>query len=104
MANDVIEKTPSAVIRYDDFDFTDDLPGDTSITGAVTAINSAGTDASATVVGTVSVSGMSVRAVLQAGSNGEDYLVTFAATGVTTAQVAHKQLELRVRSKLTGAL
>lgn len=103
MANAVIEKIPAAAILFDDFDFTDDLPGDTSITGAVTAVDSSGTSA-ASVVGTVSVSGMVVRAVMQAGTNGEDYLVDFKATGVTTAQIAVKQLEMRVRSKVTGAL
>ena len=103
MPNAVIEKIPAAAILFDDFDFTDDLPGDASITGAVTAVNSAGT-ADSTVVGTVSVSGMSVRAVVQAGTNGEDYLFDFKATGATTAQIALKQLEVRVRSKVTGAL
>lgn len=103
MANAVIEKVPAAAVLFDDFDFTDDLPGDTSVTGAVTAVDSAG-DAAASVVGTVSVSGMTVKAVVQAGTDGEDYLLDFKATGVTTAQVVVKQLEARVRSKLTGAL
>ena len=103
MPNGVIEKIPAAALLFDDFDFTDDLPGDTSITGAVTAVDSGGT-ANTAVVGTVSVSGMIVRAVVQAGSNGEDYLFDFKATGVTTAQIAIKQLEMRVRSKVTGAL
>ena len=103
MANAVIEKVPAAALLFDDFDFTDDLPGDTSVTGAVTAVDSSGASASS-VVGTVSVSGMSVRAVVQAGTAGEDYLLDFKATGVTTAQVIVKQLEVRVRTKLTGAL
>ena len=103
MANAVIEKLPASAILFDDFDFTDDLPGDTAVTGAVTAVDAGGTSAP-TVVGTVSVSGMSVRAVVQAGTNGEDYLLDFKATGVTTAQVVVKQLEVRVRSKVTGAL
>lgn len=103
MSNAVIEKIPAAAILFDDFDFTDDLPGDTSVTGAVTAVDSSGA-AAASVVGTVSVSGMTVKAVVQAGSNGEDYLLDFKATGVTTAQVVVKQLELRVRSKATGSL
>lgn len=101
--NAVIEKHPDAAIRYDDFDFTDELPGDTSVTGAVTAVDAGGT-AAASVVGTVTISGMSVRAILQAGTNGQDYIVTFKATGVTTGQIAVKQLEMRVRSKLTGSL
>lgn len=103
MPNAVIEKLPAAAILFDDFDFTDDLPGDTSVTGAVTAVDSGGT-AAPSVVGTVTVSGMIVKAVVQAGSNGEDYLLDFKATGGTTAQIAVKQLEARVRSKITGAL
>lgn len=103
MPNSVIEKIPAAAILFDDFDFTDDLPGDASVTGVVTAVDSSGA-AAASVVGTVSVSGMTVKAVVQAGTNGEDYLLDFKATGVTTAQIAIKQLELRVRSKATGAL
>lgn len=103
MPNSVIEKIPAAAPLFDDFDFTDDLPGDTSITGAVTAVDSAGV-AAPSVVGTVSVSGMIVKAVVQAGTNGEDYLLDFKATGVTTGQIAIKQLEVRVRSKVTGAL
>ena len=103
MPNQILEKHTDAAILFDEFDFTDELPGDTSITGTVTAVDSAGT-AAASVVGTVSVSGMILRAILQAGTNGQDYLVTFKATGVTTAQVAVKQLEMWVRTKVTGAV
>jgi len=103
MSNAVFEKTPAAAILFDDFDFTDDLPGDASVTGAVTAVDSDGA-AVTSIIGTITVSGMTVKVVLQAGTNGQDYLVDVKATGVTTAQVAVKQVEMRVRSKLTGAL
>ena len=106
MPNSVIEKHLSAAILFDDFDFTDELPGDTALnsgSSTVTAVDASGTAASS-VVGTVSISGMVLKAVLQAGSNGEDYLVTFKAVGNTTAQVAVKQVEMRVRTKLTGSL
>jgi hypothetical protein len=106
MANQVIEKHPNAEILFDDFDFTDELPDDAaldSVNSVVTAVDSAGNSA-ASVVGTVSRDGMSLRAILQAGTNGEDYLVTFTAEGDTTGQLAIKQLEMRVRSKLTGSL
>ena len=103
MSNQVIEKHPDAAVLFDSFDFTDELPGDTSITGTVTAVDAGGTAASS-VVGTVSTSGMILRAVVQAGTNGQDYRLTFKATGVTTAQIAVKQLEMRVRTQLTGAL
>lgn len=104
--NQVIEKHPNAALLFDEFDFTDELPGDTALnsgTSTVTAVDAGGT-AAASVVGTVSVSGMILRAIVQAGANGEDYTLTFKAVGNTTAQVAVKQLEVRVRSKLTGAL
>jgi len=103
MPNAVIEKIPAAAILFDDFDFTNDLPGDTSITRAVTAVDSDGAAASS-VVGTVAGSGMVVSAICQAGTNGQDYLLDFKATGVTTGQIAMQQLEMRVRSKVTGAL
>ena len=105
MANAVIEKHPDASLLFVDFDFTDDLPDDTSLAAGstVTAVDADGA-AAASVVGTVSQSGMIHRAVLQAGTNGQDYLVTFVAIGGTTARQAVKQLEMRVRTELTGAL
>ena len=104
--NAVIEKHTDASTLFDDFDFTDELPGDAAInagTSTVTAVDAGGA-AAASVVGTVSISGMILQAVLQAGTNGEDYLVTFKAVGSTTARAAVKQLEMRVRTKVTGAL
>mgnify|MGYP001611990971 CR=1 FL=1 len=105
MANQVIEKHPAAVIRFADFDFTDDLPDDTTLSASstVTAVDAAGTSAP-TVVSTVSISGMILRAVLTLGTNGQDYTVTFNAIGGTTGHIIVKQLEMRVRTKLTGAL
>lgn len=102
----VIEKHPDAKVSFEEFDFTDELPSDAALnsgTSTVTAVDSSGT-AAASVVGTVTVSGMTLSAILQAGTNGEDYLVTFKAIGNTTAEVAVKQVEMRVRTKITGAL
>ena len=102
----VIEKHTDAALLFSDFDFTDELPGDTSLnagTSTVTAVDDGGT-AAASVVGTVSIVGMSLRAVLQAGTNGQDYRITFKAVGTTTAQVSVKQVEMRVRTAVTGAL
>jgi hypothetical protein len=106
MANQVIEKHPDAEILFDEFDFTDELPGDSALdatNSVVTAVDSAGS-AAASVVGTVSRDGMTLRAILQAGTNGQDYLITFKAEGDTTEQLAVKQLEMRVRTKVTGSL
>ena len=106
MPNSVIEKHPDASVLYEEFDFTDELPNDTSLnsgTSTVTAVDTAGT-AAASVVGTVSTSDMILRAVVQAGSNGEDYFITFKAVGATSAHASIKQLEMRVRSKVIGSL
>ena len=106
MANQVIEKHPNAALLFSDFDFTDELPSDTALnsgTSTVTAVDAGGTAASS-VVGTVSITGMTLKAIMQAGTNGEDYLVTFKAIGNTSAHVAVKQLEMRVRSKISGSL
>jgi len=85
-------------------DFTDELPDDTSVSSSstTTAVDEAGTDSSATVVGTKSQSGMAQRAVLQAGTNGKDYTVTFTGRGTTTSRDATKIVEMRVRSTIQG--
>jgi hypothetical protein len=106
MANQVIEKHPDAEILFDEFDFTDELPGDSALdaTNSVVTAVDAGGSAAASVVGTVSRDGMTLRAILQGGTNGQDYLITFKAEGDTTEQLAVKQLEMRVRTKVTGSL
>lgn len=97
--HDVLYKHPNDEVKYT-VDFTDDLPDDTSITAAsvATAVDEAGTDASATVVGTVSQSGMSLSAVLQAGTDGKDYTITLTGRGTTTSRDSTKMVELRVRT------
>jgi hypothetical protein len=101
--HDIIYKHPNAETKYD-MDFAAELPDDTSVTASsdVTAVNSAGTDASATVVGTESQSGMVLSAVLQAGTDGEDYVITFMGRGNSTSRDAFKLVEMRVRSQLLG--
>lgn len=102
----ILEKHPNAAVLFSDFDFTDELPSDSALntsTSTVTAVDADGTSAPS-VVGTVSISSMSLRAIMQAGTNGQDYIVTFKAVGNTTGQAAVKQLELRVRTKLTGSV
>jgi len=104
MPHDVLEKHPDAERLYG-MDFTDELPDDTSVTAgsSVSAVDANGT-AAASVVGTVSQAGMTLNAVLQAGTNGQDYLVTFTGRGNTSARDAVKQLEMRVRTKMTGSV
>lgn len=103
MAHDVLIKHPSDELLYS-VDFTDDLPDDTSISAssAVTAVDSDSVDKSATVVGTVSQSGMLLKAVLQAGTNWEDYTITFTGRGTTTARDSTKIVEMRVRTTHQG--
>lgn len=102
---EIIEKHPDGSLKFEDFDFTDDLPDDTSLAvgSSVSAVDSSGA-AAASVIGTVGQTGMVLHVILQAGTNGEDYLITFKAVGGTTARVAVKQLEMRVRTKITGSL
>lgn len=105
MAHDVLYKAPADVLLYS-VDFTDDLPDDTSVSGSstVTAVDSAGTSATSTVIGTVSQSNMLLKAVLQAGTGGEDYIIKFAASGTSTGRVATKIVEMRVRSTFLGSI
>ncbi|MCI0565366.1 MAG: hypothetical protein MN733_43430 [Nitrososphaera sp.] len=103
MAHEVLYKNPSDEVLYS-VDFTDELPNDTALDAGsdVSAVDSDGTDASATVLGTESETGMTVTAVLQAGSDGEDYRITFTARGSTTTRDATKIVEMRVRSYHLG--
>lgn len=100
----VVEKTPDTELLFDLFDFTDDLPDDTALASnsTVTAVDADG-ESRKKVIGTVSRSGMILRAILKGGINGQDYVVNFSAIGQTTARQVTKQLELRVRSETTGA-
>lgn len=104
MAHEVIEKHPSVEFLHE-VDFTEDLPDDTSISSgsAVSAVDSSGV-AAASVVGTVSQSGMKLRCVIQAGEDGEDYLFTFLGRGTTTARDSARLVEVRVRSNQLGTL
>jgi hypothetical protein len=47
---------------------------------------------------------MELHAIIKAGTNGEDYRASFKAIGATTGEIVVQQLEVRVRSELTGSL
>lgn len=103
MANEVLYKKPADKAFFT-FDFTDDMrSSDTALAALasgvteVTAIDSAGTDATSTVVDTSAVNGLVLEARLKAGVDGEDYLVTYLATGNVSGDLITKHLELRVR-------
>jgi hypothetical protein len=104
MAVDVVYKH-SSVTRTYTVDFATMLSGDSTITAAstVTAVNSASTS-TPTLIGTVTVSSMTLAAVIQAGTDGEDYRVLFTGVGTTTGRIETFVLEVRVRNVLTGAV
>ena len=103
MATDVIYKTPNETISYS-VDFTPLLAAaDASLTAeTVTAADSSGA-AITSVIGTVTKSGLTLTAPLQAGTDGEDYLVKFKATGNSSARVREVIVEMRVRAKIQGS-
>lgn len=103
MADEVIYKHANEEHSHP-VDFTDELSADTTISASsvVAAVDSGGT-ATTSVVGTVSQSGMVLTAIMQAGTDGEDYLFTFTGRGTTTSRDATKTVEMRVRNK-TGII
>mgnify|MGYP001610442926 FL=1 len=105
MASDVIYKTPAEIIPYE-ADFTDLLPDDTALasTSTVTAVDDSNTDASATVISGATESGMIESFNIIAGTDGRDYTFTVTGIGLTTAAKREIIVEVRVRSKLQGAL
>ena len=89
--------------RNFDMDFAADIPASDSIaTQTVTAVDSAGVDASSTVVNTSSVSGTNVRARLQAGTDMQDYRITFTAVMTTSTEDVVKVLLMKVRDNRIG--
>lgn len=104
MATEVIYKTTGEEILHP-VDFTALLPDDASVTASstVTAVDSDDA-AAASVIGTVSQSGMELRAVLQAGTDGEDYTITFTGRGNSTSRDRVVIVEMRVRDQLQGTL
>ncbi len=83
-------------------DFSAELPsGETISSQTVTAVDSAGADASSTVVSTISVSGGVVSAILQAGVDLQDYRVTFTAN-FSGGESIVKVLLLKVRDNRIG--
>ncbi len=83
-------------------DFAPELPsGATIATHTVTAVDSAGVDASATVVGTTAIASATLTAIMQAGVDLQDYRVTFTAN-FSDGQSIIKVLLLKVRDNRTG--
>ena len=93
----------SAVDLDFDMDFSGEVPsGDSIASQTVTAIDSGGTSATSAVVNTSSISGTNVRARLQAGTNLQDYRVTFTAIMTTSTENRVKVLLMKVRDNRIG--
>lgn len=100
MADDIVYKRPDEKQTYD-YDFTPKLPNDAALsTSTVAAVDEQGQVAS--VLGTKSVSGLTLSVPLQSGTDGKDYTVTMQATGTTSADVREWVVEMRVRRNLQG--
>jgi len=106
MADLVKYKRPS-----EDYDvtmsFSDKLAStesvDTVVNGSsVTALDSSGASATSTVLGTVTPSAQTLKVHVTAGTNLEDYTVTFHAKATTSGDEYEKVLLLRVRTQLEG--
>lgn len=83
------------------FDFANELASGVTISShAVTATDSTGADATATIVDTSSLSGSVISARLQAGTDGQTYTVRYRATA-SDSEVLEKKLELRINNKLS---
>lgn len=107
MAEAILYKTPAEERQYI-ADFQDLLrTSDTALLdiGAgsdVSAVDSAGVDASATVLGTETRSGKTLTVVLKAGTDGEDYIITFKGKGTASNDIHELKVHLRVRSKISA--
>lgn len=105
MINGYIEKT-STETKYFDADFSAEIPsGDTiravgaGSTTKATAMDSAGSDKTGLVIGSVAVSTTKVRFRIQNGTDGMNYLVSVTAEMTTAGTVFQKFYEVRVRDK-----
>ena len=97
MFDEIFLKHPTADPIYT-MSFASELPsGETISTIAVTAVDSAGTDASSAVVGTTAIAGGTITAILQAGVDLQDYRVTFVAN-FSGGESIVKVLLLKVRT------
>lgn len=102
MFDDVITKH-SAVDEDFDMDFAGEIPASDSIDSqTVTAVDSAGADATSAVVNTSSINGTNVRARLQAGVDLQDYRITFTAIMTTSTENRVKVLLMKVRDNRIG--
>ena len=100
---DVLEKHPDAKASYDADLSTKLSDSDTTLVSEnVSALDTAGLDATAEVIGAVTKSGLVLTAVLKDGVHGEDYKLLFKALGNVSARWATLTVEMRVRKDSIG--
>ena len=96
-------KTVSEELDHE-FDFFDEVPSGDTIKAIlagdtdVTAVDSAGTDVSATLIGAKALGGTKLKARIKAGTDGEDYVVTYTAEMTTSGERRQKFLFVSVRN------
>ena len=103
MAMDVVYKRTTEDVPYT-FDFTDLLPStDATVTlVSVIATDTAGVDKSSTVLSGSAAATKTLTTVLQAGLEGEDYVVRATARGATSGRDFTQVIEMRVRDTIIG--
>ena len=109
MAHDILYVNPQSEIQRYTFDFAPDLTGDTSLVAigagasTITAYEYDGTDVSATILATKTISGMTMYVNIGSVTQGEEYKIEFVAKGTQTGLFVTKVLEVRARNNISGA-
>lgn len=109
MAHDLVYINSQSESLVYTFDFTDDLPGDSSLVdigvgaSTITAYSSAGTDVSSTILASKTLSGMTLYVTISAVTDCEEYRIEFVAMGTTTSRKVTKVLEVRGRRYIQGS-
>lgn len=107
MAHDILYVNPQGEKQNYVFDFSDDLPSDTTLfdIGAgstITAYKYDGTDASATILSSKTRTSLTLSVDIASVTEGEEYRVEFLGKGSTTNRIFIKVLEVRARKFITG--
>ncbi|KKL07309.1 hypothetical protein LCGC14_2587310 [marine sediment metagenome] len=99
---EVVYKDPEAKQNYT-VDFTDILDdADSTLTGETAVATKTDGTTDATVIDTLSKSGLVLTVPLKAGSDGEDYVIIIKATGNSSGLIGVASLEMRVRVEEIG--
>lgn len=109
MAQDIIYLNPGAAEKQNySFDFSGDLPGDTTLSdiglgSTITATKYDGTDVSSTILSNKLRTTMNLSVDIAPAIDGEEYRITFLGKGSTTNRLVAKVLEVRSRTYIQGA-